>query len=70
MKPEFKQIADECGLYISYHNEEASMLEIEFFAEQVVKKCCEILNDKRFDNVRPSINIAQAMMKEHFEIKQ
>lgn len=39
------------------------------FAELIVKKCCEILNDKRFNNVRPSIEVAQAMMKEYFEIK-
>ena len=69
MKSEFKKIADDCGLYISPPSQ-STMMEVEFFGEQVAKKCCEILDDKRFENVRPSMEIAQAMIKEFFEIKQ
>ena len=69
MKSEFKKIADDCGLYIAQDNQAATLLEVEFFGEQVAKKCCEILDNKRFDNVRPSIQIAQAMIKEFFEVK-
>lgn len=68
MKSEFKKIADDCGLYISPPSQ-STMLEVEFFGEQVAKKCCEILDSKRFDNVRPSIEIAQTMIKQFFEIK-
>lgn len=65
MKSEFKKIADDCGLHIDC----LTLSIVESLAEQVVEKCCEILDDKRFDNVRPSIGIAQAMIKQFFEIK-
>jgi hypothetical protein len=68
MKSEFKKIADDCELYIEPQSQ-SRMLEVEFFGEQVAKKCCEILDDKRFDNVRPSMIIDQAMIKQFFEIK-
>lgn len=71
MKPEFKKIIDERDLSIdSCIYDESTMSDIEFFGEQLIQKCCEILNDSRFDNIRPSISIAQAMIKGHFEIKQ
>ena len=68
MKSEFKKIADDCGLYISPPSQ-STMLEVELFGEQVAKKCCEILDSKRFENVRSSMEIAQAMIKEFFEVK-
>lgn len=38
MNKQIKDIADECGLYIDYHNKAVTDKEIEYFAEAVIKK--------------------------------
>lgn len=38
--------------------------------ESIINECVEVLSDKRFDNVRPTMNIAQAMINQHFGVEE
>jgi len=40
------------------------------FAELIVRDCANVISDRRFDNTRPSMNIAQAMILQQFNIEQ
>ena len=44
--------------------------ELQDFVQSIVKECVEVLSDKRFDNVRPTMNIAQAMINQHFGVEE
>ena len=45
-------------------------LAMENFVELMIQECVDILADPRFDNVRPSMNIAQSMIKERFGVTE
>lgn len=74
MNPRIEQIllqvaprAGEDGEYLpSLHTPE----DIERFARLITAKCVEVLSDKRFNNVRPTMNIAQAMINQHFGVQE
>lgn len=74
MNPSIQQIllqvapmAGEDGEYLpSLHTPE----DIERFARLIAEECVEVLSDKRFNNVRPTMNIAQAMIKQHFGVRE
>jgi hypothetical protein len=69
MNENIKQIVEDSGLYIAYDNREVTDIEIDFFAKLLIKKCIDILDNPRFENVRPSMNVAQAMIKEQFGVE-
>jgi hypothetical protein len=39
VNPEFKKVADDCGLIVDCDNKNITEVEIEYFAEQLVKEC-------------------------------
>jgi hypothetical protein len=43
-----------------------AVLDHRVFAELIVLECAAVLSDKRFDNIRPSADIAAAMIKQRF----
>jgi hypothetical protein len=68
MNQHIKQLVEDSGLYIAYDNRNVTDTEVEFFAELLIRKCVDVLNDSRFDNVRPTMSIAQSMIKERFGV--
>jgi hypothetical protein len=52
--PVLNDLADQCGVIIATENREATAFEIEFFAEEIVRKCLEILEDGHSPSVHDS----------------
>lgn len=80
MNPQIELLAEQAGIQedlVDHLKDEAEVLtyiarpqDIERFFELIVEGCIEVLSDKRFDNVRPTMNIAQAMIKQHFGVSE
>ena len=43
MNERIKKIADDCGLWIEYDNRNVTEKELEFFAEQIIKECYDVV---------------------------
>ena len=43
---QIEKIAEDVGLYIEVKNTKVSSSEVEFFAEQIIKECANIMVDK------------------------
>jgi hypothetical protein len=68
-----KEFAVQAGFKVNFQHEDHQairMAQYKEFAELIINECVEVLSDKRFDNVRPTMNIAQAMIKQHLGIKE
>lgn len=68
-----KEFARQSGFKVNFQHEDHQairMAQYQEFAELIINECVEVLSDKRFDNVRPTMNIAQAMIKQHFEVRK
>lgn len=64
------EIAIDCGLHIAEHNPKVTAHEVTFYAEQVVKKCIEVILEQRNPpnlNYKPTESIAKAV-SEYFGI--
>jgi hypothetical protein len=67
-----KEFARQAGFKVNFHHADVQaikMAQYQEFAELIVQECVEVLSANRFDNVRPSMNIAQAMIKQHFGVE-
>lgn len=60
MNEKIKALADECGLTIDSNSPEATWKEIEFFAEQIVQDCVNILHNNGYDD-------AAVELQQHFK---
>ena len=72
MNERIKEFAGQAGFKVNFHHEyhqTIRMAQYQEFAELIVQECVEVLSDNRFDNVRPTMNIAQAMIKQHFGVE-
>ena len=77
-----KELAGQAGYFIKFqmnekgetflvHTKEPGIAgDLALFSKLIVQECVEVLSDKRFDNVRPTMSIAQAMIKQHFGVKE
>lgn len=45
----FSNIAHDCGLVVEFNGSTTTSSEIEFFAEQIVKKCLELGSSKEIE---------------------
>lgn len=63
-----KEVFDECQVYTDDLNPEATYREIEFFAEQIIKECCNVLRPELRDMV--SRGQAVDMIKRHFGVEE
>ena len=71
MKKDFQDIADQVGLYIDASNTKATMKEIEFFAEAVVRECANICNriDFEYEGEDVLATWCSSAILKHFGIK-
>ena len=44
VKRKIKEIAEDCGFWIAYENQEVSEFEIDFFATQIIKDCLSVVD--------------------------
>ena len=68
-----KEFARQAGFKVNFQHEDHQairMAQYQEFAELIINECVEVLSDKRFNNVRPTVNIAQAMIKQHFGVRE
>ena len=73
MNEHIKELAGQSGFKVNFQHEDHQairMAQYKEFAELIINECVEVLSDKRFDNVRPTMNIAQAMIKQHFGVEE
>jgi hypothetical protein len=68
-----KEFAGQSGFKVNWQHEDVQaikMAQYKEFAELIINECVGVLSDNRFDNVRPTMNIAQAMIKQHFGVEK
>jgi hypothetical protein len=65
-------LADKFAHYVCEHDANADWYTVRDrkFTEMIVLACANVVNDKRFDNTRPTMNIARAMILEQFNVEQ
>lgn len=56
-----KRIADDSGVYIAYENRAVTNKELEFFAEQIVKRCVSLLTTTDYSEVADNGNWADVL---------
>lgn len=45
MNQRIQEIAKACGVYIAYDNRRVTDAELQFFAEQIVRECAEVIDN-------------------------
>lgn len=64
MKERIRQIFDDCGTHIDYMNPPATMRELGFFSEQLIKECISVL--EKTEGYSPHMS---EVLKKHFDME-
>lgn len=67
MNERIQEVIKETGMYIAYENSAVTTKELEYFAEQIIQECIEVVNSHRSKLDSGPTYIMQSI-KEHFGV--